>query len=319
MAYYSGRVASYQELLSVLVAACVENGWVWSDDILSKYNLHIKALASDASNYSGISIQGGTGKASGNLVNPSYSKPRLGRLGEGNNSPAVKFPCQYNIHIFNNPDEVYCVICFDINKYHYLCFGKSNIDLTKTSGTGLWLSATATVNWSTGTILNGFVVREDGTGGGSTADPYAFVSGGPFYNSWDTIQFKDAAANTIHTGLGGDAWAGSYATLNGNISASLNLAPLLRIEPSIWSNESVLLPINIIQQADSSKLKIVAEISNARYIRINNIEPEQIITLGSDKWKVYPFFKKNIESPNNSVPLYNHTGTFGWAIRYDGP
>lgn len=322
MAYYSGQAASYQELLDALVTACIEQGWTWADGILSKGNAFIKLIAQNVvSGYlgSGIIIQGGTGKTGVNLANASFSRPRLGRTGEGSRSPEVQFPCNYNIHIFENPLEVFCVIRFKVNKFYYLAFGLSNIDLTNSAGTGLWLSATTRDSYSLVEAQNGFVIDSGGAGGGATSFNYAFVSGGPFYRSFNINQYKDGASDTIHTGLGGDAWAGSYATINGGISASLNLAPMLSRLPSNWSNNADLLPISIHQNADSSKIKLVAELVNARYIRINNLEPEQIISFGSEKWKIYPFFEKNIASANTSLPLQNHTGTFGWAIRYDGP
>ncbi len=60
------------------------------------------------------------------------------------------------------------------------------------------------------------------------------------------------------------------------------------------------------------------QFENAKFIRINNYEPEQLIVLGNDKWMVFPFYKKNSESLGGTG-ISDHTGTFGWVIRYDGP
>ena len=76
-----------------------------------------------------------------------------------------------------------------------------------------------------------------------------------------------------------------------------------------------LLPLTVGKKSLKKTLACIFE--NARYVCINNFEPEQIIQLGNEKWMIFPFYKKNpvkIESMGE-----DHTANFGWAIRYDGP
>ena len=68
----------------------------------------------------------------------------------------------------------------------------------------------------------------------------------------------------------------------------------------------------------SNKVSILAKIENARYLRIDNLQPEQILTFGAEKWMVFPFHKKNSSVRDGGTSI-DHSGTFGWAIRYDGP
>lgn len=46
MAFYNGQASSYQELLDVLVAGCVEQGWTWTNGILSKGYAFVKPFVS---------------------------------------------------------------------------------------------------------------------------------------------------------------------------------------------------------------------------------------------------------------------------------
>lgn len=120
---------------------------------------------------------------------------------------------------------------------------------------------------------------------------------------------------TIHASDGGwtDGCSAAYIVQGGLISR----------QPNIFNSEAVLLPIVCTIFSDSSKLKIVSEINNARYLRINNYEPEQIIILGDEKWKVYPFYKKNSLVPNGGTSLTHRHIWLGnplrWAINYGKP
>lgn len=295
MAYYSGTASSYADLLTALTNACTSNGWTWADNILSKGAAFVRPYVSN-----GITLQGGTGKSGSSLVNPSTTQPRLGHI--YNASPSlVTFPVQYFLHIWTSPDEVYLVIKFDIDRYYYLSFGMSTV-----ADAGLWLSATSPVTYPI-TASHGYQMTAS-TGGDLSNSPEAvhFMSG--FF--WQTVRGNaDHCPDCIwHNG----SW--KFDSLDAIQAA----APLVARSPSAWSSNAVLLPIQPCIAVASSKIVMVADIQKARYVRINNYEPEQIITLGSDKWKIYPFHKKNTSNPNAPYHEY-HTGTFGWAIRYDGP
>ena len=88
--------------------------------------------------------------------------------------------------------------------------------------------------------------------------------------------------------------------------------------PSAWNGESVLVPIQVITSRPSNLWSLVGELTHARYVRLDNLEPGQLITLGPDRWKVYPFYRKDATARDGGDGI-DHTGTLGWAIRYDGP
>jgi len=60
------------------------------------------------------------------------------------------------------------------------------------------------------------------------------------------------------------------------------------------------------------------DLQNARTLRVDNYDPGQIITLGDDQWRIYPFYRKNADQRDGTTSSGgDHSGTMGWAIRYD--
>jgi hypothetical protein len=57
----------------------------------------------------------------------------------------------------------------------------------------------------------------------------------------------------------------------------------------------------------------VLECAHARFVSIANLDDQQIITLGTDKWKVYPWMRRGA-----AYDGLNSSGNCGHAIRYDG-
>ena len=317
MAYYSGQASSYEELLNVLVNACVEQGWAWSDGILNKGKAFVKVYVSDSLTSiqgPGLILQGGTGKSGVNLINPSMCEPRLGGMHNGTNAPNPTFPVDFEIFIFHDPDEVYLLIKFDVERFYYLAFGISDISLP---GTGLWLSATTRKGFrnSNSNSQIGFYIGID-TGGVSTSSYYV---GSGFF--WETLRpSAEYCYDTIHTGYG-NGWSGSGSSNTSvaeNLNACAGLGSLISNSPNNWNSEAVLLPINISLTVDEKKVKFLGGIRNARYLRIDHYEPGQIIVLGYEKWMVFPFHKKKSSVRDGGASI-DHSGTFGWAIRYDGP
>lgn len=302
MAYYSGQASSYQELLNVLVNACVEQGWAWNNSILSKENCYLKLTATATGATAGIIATGGTGVSSGStLLNPALTTPRLGNPGIVN---AINFPVAYRIFIFAK--EVYLITKFNINSYYYLAFGKSSINL---GGNGLWISATACGAGIYSSLTGAISIGSSTGGAGGATTPSAVA---PF---WNGSQFSNNWSNSvIQHGFDNILWS------SGTTKAILvsSLSPLINRMPSNFSQETVLLPINVYVNRLQNKISLACQFEHARFIRIDNFNDEQIITLGGDKWMVFPFYKRDITARDGGNYI-DHTGTFGWAIRYDGP
>lgn len=314
MAYYTGQCTSYQHLADILVEHCQKHGWVWQDGILSKNDLFIQIFVVEQriDNYhvrgQGITLIGGTGKQTNQLINPAENPVRLGRTVAGRKLPQINyFPAHYHLFIFAN--EVYLFMKFDIDKFYYLAFGKSNL-LQNTLGSGLWLSATCqhySFSSDDGSIFEIIYLKNNG---GGASGGYGATVVAPFWNRQDF--YHNWSNSVICHGLDNLLWS------NGKSRAYCTFEPLIDRLPTNHFADSPLLPYNIYLERPENKLSLIAQLENARCVRIDNYEPEQIISLGHEKWMVFPFYRKNLQYRDVNSGYSQHTGTFGWAIRFDG-
>lgn len=304
MAYYTGQCSSYQHLADILVEKCQQHGWDWQDNILSKDDLFIKIEVKE--NYLtpydeygiGIIITGGMGRNGANLINPSPVQSRLGQTSRYTHQP---FPAHYHAFIFAN--EVYLIMKFDINKFYYLAFGQSKL-LKNAQCNGLWFSAISLMRVGRSNENTENIEMSANNGGGLYG-----TSTAPF---WTTQDFSDNSRlnYSICHGLDGELW--SYHRKK----AYCHFMPLINRLPTAHFADSPLLPYNIYLERPENKLSLVAQFENARFVRIDNYEPEEIITLGHERWIIFPFLQKNVKQRDGG--WVSHTGTFGWAIRYEG-
>ncbi|MDN6856982.1 hypothetical protein QO207_10320 [Pseudomonas sp. CAN2814] len=320
MAFYTGAANSFADLRTALFSACVAQGWTLTDDVLSKGAAFVKCSISSADTAAqgiGLILQGATGYASGALVSPAPVTPRLGA--PSRDTTLASWPMEYSIHVFDSPAEVYLVARYNLDYYLWLAFGVS--DVAGLGGSGLWTSAISRLKRGPqGGGLNISPITGGGQGSDHTNPGFGASSGALF---WNTDGYIDAGSqqDAICSNLDGVLWP--YRTLNNARSLNSFQAveasyPLITRSPSAWNSEAILLPIQGYVFRASNKCSLVVDLRNARYVRVDNYEPGQIITLGSDRWRVYPFYRKNTAARNGGTGL-DHSGTFGWAIRYDGP
>lgn len=317
MAYYTGQCSSYQHLADILVEKCQAHGWAWQDGILSKDDLFIQIFVVEQriDNYhvrgQGITLIGGTGKQANRLVNPVENPVRLGRTVAGRKLPTIDyFPAHYHLFIFAH--EVYLLMKFEIDKFYYLAFGKSNL-LQSTQGNGLWLCATShhyAYSLDSNSIAEVVYIKNNG---GGASGSYGATAIAPFWNRQD---FNANWSNSVIChGMDNILWS------SGKSRAWCTFEPLIDRLPTNHFADSLLLPYNIYLERPENKLSLIAQLENARCVRIDNYEPEQIVTLGHEKWMIFPFYRKSLQhrSGGSGDSSYSqHTGTFGWAIRYEG-
>lgn len=305
MAFYTGTCSSFSDLQTIINNNCSANGWTLSSGILSKSSCFFKLT----NNASLLALEGGTGQSGSTLTgNNTFAAA----LASASLSP-ITFPCKYDLHILNNPDEVYCVINYNTDKYQHLAFGKSNIP--GIGGTGAWYSGSYNSGENLTNSVSYFSFWDSGI---SSCFTYTYGGhlGGLFVNGQGS--YSSAA---IHTGLDSVGWKNDTGSPGGIINASRYISGLLTSLPNTMNNSTVLIPIKPIQPRASNGLTIVANLNNARYCRIDNIASEQVIIFGTDKWKCYPFYRKD-STLRDGAPWATgteHSGTFGFAIRYTGP
>jgi hypothetical protein len=310
MAYLNGSANSFVDLKANLISACVANGWSNSGDIIWKGGSFFEIT--NTSTY--LQIYGGKNQSGGVLSTKSPYGARLG-------GSYFTFPIAYEINIFENPDEVYLIANYNTDYYQQMSFGTSAI-----AGAGAEPWFTSTHNTTSGVSgTNGVNICYDQSGG-IYAFPFATVSTNSVGLFIKGVWSGEVAASFIYTtAKGTSGWAGynaagSHVLSNGG-SASL-VKGLLDCLPSAFNNATVLLPIKAVLDVGSNGRAVVASLNNARFCRLDYVQPGDIITYGQERWKLYPWLRNNVSvrngADNSTAAPPNHTGTLGYAIRYTG-
>ena len=301
MAYITGTANDISALRTAIFNACTANGWMLSGEILHKGTAYFRLqVVADA-----ITLLGGTGKDGGNNLTGAANAFSM-VTGSGGVTGLV-YPVTYHVHIGTAPDEVYVVLNHSTDYYQWLAFGQSHITLA--AGTGNWFGATYGNSLMSGSGTLGLQA------GGSS---YYNTTGAFFWNSGGVVASYTTTHCHIHHGLsGGNGWNGNggYAIEGGTPSSPPALDPLIAISPNTYNGEALLLPIPVVVRRPSSLYSLVAQPKHARYVRVDNHTPGQILTIGAEQWKVYPFMRKDTSARNGGTTV-THSGTFGWAVRY---
>lgn len=295
MAYVSGTAIDITELRNSIFAACVANGWTLSGNVLHKGTAYIEGVIVAGF----IEWRGGTGKDVSNAL--TGAAPYISRTGSGGQIP-MTFPCNYEVHIFTNPDEVYVAVNYSAVYYQHIWFGLSNVPALP--GTGMYFSS---FRFTAANYLGDCISTLNG---GTSNNAYG---GCPAF--WATAVGQNCQNSYIHHGTDARTWTDSTSHYPMSFAAT---SPLLAILPNAWNNETVLLPFQVyVPRAAGNKVSLVADLKNVRHCRITNHDPGEIITLGPDKWKMYPWYKKDAANPSGFAS--NDSGTTAWAVRYTGP
>ena len=309
MAYFSGQVSSYDELKAVLISNSQTQGWEWNNitNELTKGALQVKVTT--------VSVGGnnlGPGLTCQGIKNSIASATM--RIGPATSIASAfispTFPLKYHLFIFNDPDEVYLIINYSIDRFQFMSFGESTL-----VPNGMWLTASLGGRY----VSSAAGVYISPTTGGQSGGIGNVSTSGPF---WQTYTMS-AANSVIATqdfflnGLDAINWS-SVNALTENVQVVRAVQPLISRTPSNVFSTDILLPFKITLPRASNKFSIVSEFKNSRLLRMDNLEQEQILQFGNDRWMVLPFHRKNA-AVRDGGSFIDHTGTLGWAIRYDGP
>lgn len=257
------------------------------------------------------------------VANPAPGVVMIGKVYELSEFPTrqISFPCSYEVFGFGQ--ELYLVANYDVDTYQYMVFGKSTVP--GLPGQGGWCAASAGSLWSSYNPLS--------LGIGSVAGPAYFelnlnyfigatsISGSPGLwgnaSGWPSSQIV-----WVNSGLDGHGWKFG-AENSAPVMAIVTMLQLFFMQPSEWNSEATLLPLRIYKERPAFKSSLILDCENARNIRVDNLSPGDILVLGSDKWKTFPWYRKNSAARNSTYSSsssdMNHSGTLGWAIRYQGP
>lgn len=291
MAYVSGTASSLSDLLTGICNACTANGWTLSGNVLHKGTCYAEVMISG----SVITIRGGTGIDGSNALTGATDQ-QTGQLGIVVYSIAFGWPVTYEVFIGTAPDEVYVVTAYATNYYQQIAWGQSAMQ--GLAGTGNWYCG-CRPKMDYRFEYNGFDLTGETSNGDS---PLVSIFGR-----------NDDGANFCH---GVDHQLDGAGGWN-DIEATQDMISLMLRQPNQWNGESILIPIRVYVSRPSGFISPVLECAHARFVNLANLNDGQILTLGSDKWKVYPFLHR---TASQSYSGYASGSWYaGHAFHYDGP
>lgn len=312
MAYYSGTASSLTDLRTALLTHAVADGWTLTVDVLSKSGVYFRIQEVSGR----IELLGCTDNAGST---PAPNVVAIGKIWErsGYTTRLITFPCNYEV--FGFAQELYLVVNYDVSKYQWMAFGKSTVP--GLVGTGAWCGATGGAVVANATSYYGNNYVSGVKVGGATAD-YQTNAVALFWR--DDYGSNTAPRNCwVHHNLDGNGWLLGLTSTSNPIGVRY-FDKINAFQPSAWNSESALLPLQAWIERPSYKSSLVADLANARNFRIDNLNGGDILTIGPDRWKVFPWYIKNVGQRDGPVDAsgggdLDHSGTLGWAIRYEGP
>ena len=303
MPYQTGTTTSATDLKAIIETFATANGWVGQGAPVASYGQGLGYFQLTAVSSDRLRMMGGNGvDGSGNLT---------GTPGIGGDIwlPSTAWPATYHLFAHTNPVGLWCVVNYQSEYYQWLGCG----DITKygawTGGNwaGGWASASASLNNQCG-------MTELGAGSAGTANGMSTTGvGAPFYPPMAGA-YSQLYSTFLHCELDGAIWPG-----NGTGSYPLFATyadPLHARMPSLWNSQSVLTPYWLWLPRANGYGSILGHIEHLRSVRVDNYTAGDIITLGTAKWKVFPWWRKDT---TNRAGGSNTTGTWGFALAYDGP
>jgi hypothetical protein len=223
------------------------------------------------------------------------------------------WPVTYELFYSTTPDQLTCVLKYQTSKIQVITFGDIVKINTAAYVGGNWFFATKGQEVITDTIV-GLISFLD-------TDPPSTTSGNrpviPFAKQ-PGVTGTGTTNNPIHCKIDGNIWDGNGTEgFAGKINLTDYTVSLLFRSPNNWNNQTHLVPIHLQFSMASSLFGYIGHVEHLRFVRIDNYEISDIITLGPDRWKVFPWIAKSTVDRNGSANP--NSGTVGFAVRYDGP
>ena len=313
MAYQTGVVNSLADIQTAIRLFLVDNGWTWDagSSTIHKDSMFVGFIAPAGDK---VLFQAKTALSGGTNAPRQVGMGRMMHSGTGNITAVLTFPATYWASVVD--DEFYFVLNYDSSRYQYVMWGQSTIADLGAGATGMYISgavnnqshSTVTVNQGTGIVISP-------TSGGAISW-YGSRSGAPFWLTTNLMTSGiNLSADFVHTGIGSGGWdISDGGTDPGLWVGAGSFGNLMAVLPNTWNGESPLLPLRAYKRMPASKVAMVADLQHARYCRIDNFADQEVITIGTDEWQVFPFHRRNMSARDGGTNI-DHTGTFGWAIR----
>ena len=310
MAYLSVVVNSAADLKAAIESFAQTNGWTLTSGVLSKNGCYVSIYVAAVND---LRIAGGkNGDFTG--VNASYTK----RI------HVSTWPSSATVHLFgfNNPDTIWMTMNYDVVKFHHMGFG--NMIKYGSWGGGQWNHGQHTMYAGSIDTKCFATLGLSSRASSSTGVQCGFFADGADGHSWDNGYLENTPTH-LECDIRGRIWEPPYANGNGDDKywTFRFLTPIHYKNPNVFNSQTLLSPFQIWLRASDGYLQCLGHVDHIRWVKLTNYNPGDVITLGSDQWKLFPWCVHDVSQPDGQSVFYGQqlptTGVLGCAIKYDGP
>lgn len=313
MAWQAGIVNSAADLVAAIQAFAVAQGWTLTGSVLSKGAAHVEITAPSASE---VRIRGArNGVFSGGDVCSRHSRVAF-----------TAWPSSIELQMFAHvsPDTVWITLRINATDYMHLGFG-SMAKYGDWVG-GQWFHAQHHMSNRDGNCCSTIDGYLSTTWAGEEARECGLFWSQRDGRDWDFGGYP-CKTSYLHCELRGYVWeaTGSAAdkTALNVVHCPTILSPIHRSNPNGFNGQTVLTPFQLFLQNTDGHYMSIGHLGHLRFVKLTNYNPGDIIEIASDRWRVFPWLRKDLSLPNGRAPTYSDgtfsTGVMGVAVRYDGP
>jgi len=305
MAYQTGTASDFAALRTELFNFCQLQGYTLiGGQMLQKGDVYAQIEANTTVH---LRMRGGTGQdGSGNPTGAPHALWTSMR-GTLPNGTVVVWPITYHFHYRASPDAVFVAIEHNNGWSQHLLFG----DMAKAANFvgGGYYSA----SWGDNSYYasNETSIR--------LSLPCLTVEVIPFQGlvtiSGSGTRFS---GSYLHAETGGRTWFQRSVGITPSLYTGESLFELRSRSLNPWNNGMNLVPWYLFGTNTSNNLIVLGELPQIRFVRMRHYNIGDVITIGADKWKLYPVLLKNAAQPDPSTGQF-HSGDYGIAVAYDGP
>lgn len=337
MGYFTGTASTPADLLSKLkthlsVDLPGAEQWTVEGDVIYKGTCFMEINA--FTNY--LRIIGGTSQAGGVMSGIPFKTGGFDRHAAlaSNQLVAMVYPA---IYFLNTNTDIHDEIWLTVkngDEYCHLAFGQS--PAVSLPGSGNWYFAQiplyhAAINSGQGFLSSG--EQQDTKIGTSTAvnnDEAGAIFGTAASAGGSTGNSKQGLNYSMQTGMDGNLWtnvgtdnAGTEDVSSWGLSEAMLIglpvmAGLYMTQPNSFNGQAILINPPLIVHRGDFKSSIVGQINIMRFMRMDFYQPEDILTIGPDKWQIFPCIKRDPANPGGHGSN-RQSGFHAYAIRYTGP
>jgi hypothetical protein len=297
MSYETNTAANPTALVAALTSFATTNGWTTGSFTvgasLNKGQSHVAVTASGATTVNIV----GANNAAGTVELCANTKSIY--------IDSANWPVTYHFFCLTNPDIIVIVLNYATTLCQTIWFG----DIVKVHSSA-FVGGNFYFGSKNGTLTNssGLSTISDTNLSGGTSSPQTAGSCIPFDNTTSI-----AAAAKIHAKIDSAVWD---VEISKKVTLCDWVVSTLFRSPNSWNSQAILIPMHLQFAMASSLYAYIGYIEHVRLLRIDNYEIGDVITLGSDSWKVFPFISKNATLRNGGLSVTtNHSGTVGFAVR----